>query len=331
MLNSTPHLSEKIFSKDVPLQSTRDGFGKALLVLGQKDKNIIVLTADLTESTRCEQFALKFPDRFLQVGVAEQNLATIAAGLATTGKTPFITSYAIFSPGRNWEQIRTTICINRLPVKIVGSHAGIVTGPDGATHQVLEDIALTRVLPHLTVLSPCDSLQAAKATLAAAVHPGPVYLRLARPATPVITTPKTPFTIGKAQIFWQSAKPQVTLVATGPLLYQTLLAAKQLEKQNIGSIVINCPTIKPLDQPTLLFAAKTTRAIVTIEDHQIFCGFGSSIAELFAAHLPVPIEFVGVNDTFGQSGSPEDLINFYHLSQTDIVQATKRVIQRKAN
>ena len=328
MLNTATKLKENVFDKPEQVP-TRDGFGKALLKLGETNPNVVALCADLAESTRMLPFKEKYPERYVELGVAEQNLATIASGLANYGKVPFIASYATFSPGRNNEQIRTTISLNNLPVKIVGSHAGVSVGPDGATHQALEDVALMRVQPNMTVLSPCDSEEAYKATLAAASHPGPVYIRLAREKTPLMTTPETPFAIGKALPVWSSPKgPKVVIFATGPLLYNALLAARELEEK-IPVSVINVHTVKPLDRETIVAAAKNVGAVVTVEEHQVAGGFGSAIAELLAQECPVPIEFVGVKDKFGQSGEPKELIEHYGMGVKDIVEAIKKAQSRK--
>src|SRR4051812_12717122 len=246
MLNPEMKLREDLLAQNSEQAPTRDGFGKGLLELGETNKNVVVLCADLAESTRVLPFKEKYPERYIEVGVAEQNLATIASGLANYGKIPFIASYATFSPGRNNEQIRTTISINKVPVKIVGSHAGVSVGPDGATHQALEDMALMRVQPGMVVLSPCDSEEARKATLAAAATGTPVYLRLGREKTPVMTTSETPFTVGKANVMWKSEHPQVAIFATGPLLHNALLAAKLVENE-IQTVVVNVHTVKPLD------------------------------------------------------------------------------------
>jgi transketolase len=308
--------------------ATRDGFGRALVELGDLNPNVVVLCADLAESTRVLDFKNHFPNRYIELGVAEQNLATVASGLASYGKIPFITSYAAFSPGRNNEQIRTTISINNVPVKICGMHAGVSVGPDGATHQALEDMALMRVQPNMIVISPSDSEEARKATIAAASHPGPVYLRFAREKTPVMSTTNTPFTIGKAQVMWDAETPQVSIFATGPLLYNALLAAKQLESE-IAVQVINVHTIKPLDRDAIIAAAKKTGAVVTVEEHQIAGGLGSAIAELLSEECPVPIGFIGVRDQFGQSGSPVELIEHYKMGVSSIVEMVKKTIKRK--
>lgn len=333
MINVDAKLAANIFDK--PDQApTRDGFGKGLVEAAQKDKNVIALSADLTESTRVEEFKKQFPDRFVEVGVAEQNLAALASGFAAYGKIPFIASYAAFNPGRNNEQIRTTISLNNVPVKIAGCHAGISVGPDGATHQALEDMALMRVQPHMVVISPCDSVEARKATLAAATSSTPVYLRFGREKTPVMTTPETPFSIGKAQIVWKAEgsarKADVAIFATGPLLYNALLAAKELEQQGTDSIVVNVHTIKPLDSETILSQAREAGAVVTVEEHQVAGGFGSAIAELLSANCPLPIEFIGVHDMFGQSGNPDELIKHYKMDAPSIVEAAKKVIGRKS-
>ncbi len=329
MLNTTAKLKENLF--DQPEQvPTRDGFGKALLELGETNPAVVALCADLAESTRMLPFKEKYPDRYIELGVAEQNLATVASGLANYGKIPFIASYATFSPGRNNEQIRTTISLNNLPVKIVGSHAGVSVGPDGATHQALEDIALMRVQPNMVVISPCDAEEARKATLAAAAYAGPVYLRLAREKTPVMTTAESPFAIGKAEAVWSSPKgPKVVIFATGPLLHNALLAAKELEKE-IPVSVINVHTIKPLDREVIVAAAKNVGAVVTVEEHQVAGGLGSTIAEVLAEAAPVPIEFIGVKDKFGQSGEPKELIEHYGMGVSHIAAAVKKVLARKS-
>lgn len=327
MLNTQAKLSEKLFDKP-QMALTRDGFGRGLLQLGETNKDVVALCADLAESTRMLAFKDTYPERYIEIGVAEQNLATVASGLANYGKIPFIASYATFSPGRNNEQIRTTISLNNVPVKIVGSHAGLSVGPDGATHQALEDIALMRVQPNMTIISPCDMEEAYKATLAAAAHSGPVYLRLAREKTPVITTAQTPFEFGKAQLMWLGDKPQVVIFATGPLLYNALMAAKQLES-DISVSVINIHTIKPLDAAAVIAAAKSAGCVVTVEEHQVAGGLGSAIAEVLARACPVPMEFIGVHDQFGQSGEMDQLAERYGLNVTHIVSAIKKVISRR--
>lgn len=311
------------------LAHTRDGFGEALLELGASNPQVVALCADLAESTRMLPFKEKYPDRYIELGVAEQNLATVASGLANYGKIPFIASYATFSPGRNNEQIRTTISLNNVPVKIVGSHAGLSVGPDGATHQALEDIALMRVQPRMTVLSPCDKHQAYQATLAAAAHPGPVYLRLAREKTPVVTTKDTPFELGKAQVLWESDHaPEVAVFATGPLVAEALQAVKEL-RHAVSTVLMNIHTIKPLDEVAVVEAATNAGAVVVIEEHQAAGGLGGAVAEVLAAEHPVPMEFVAVKDRFGQSGDPKDLLHYYELDAPAIAQAIRAVRSRK--
>lgn len=328
MLNPHLNLNPKIFDKDVQKKATRDGFGTGLITLGEENKDIVVLTADLSESTRTDGFEKKFPDRFFEAGVAEQNMAAIAAGLSEGGKIPFISSYATFSPGKNWETIRTTIVYNQANVKIAGHHAGIMTGPDGATHQATEDIAITRAWPWIKVIVPCDSIEAEKATIAAGREIGPIYLRYSRDKSPIITTDKTPFDIGKIQTFWTSEKPQVSIFATGYVLYYALLAADELEKEGIKTLVLNVSTIKPADEKSILSAAKETGRVVTVEDHQVMGGLGGMIAEVLAKNLPSPMEFVGLQDTFAESGSPDDLIEKYGLGKNAIKEAVKKVIKR---
>ena len=336
MINRLQNLNQKIFDTDPSTGRAsceqapiRKGFGEGLLEAGEKNQNVVGLCADLTESTQMHLFANKFPERFVQVGVAEQNLVTVASGMAAMGKIPFTSSYAMFSPGRNWEQIRTTITYNDRPVKIVGSHAGISVGPDGGTHQAVEDIALMRVLPNMVVVAPCDSVEAKKATLALAENGKPSYIRLAREKTPIITTLETPFEIGKANILWKSQNPKVSIIACGSLVHNALVAAKKLEEEGIGSIVVNNHTIKPLDAETIIAVAKETGAVVTVEEHQIAGGMGSAVAELLAQNHPVPIEFVGVEDRYGQSGTPAELVEHYGMGVGAIIERVKKVISRK--
>lgn len=329
MLNPELKLNPKIFDEDIEMKPARDGYGEGLVLAGEADARVVVLCADLSESTRVHWFAEKFPERFFEVGVAEQNMATIAAGLGVNGKIPFISSYAVFSPGRNYEQIRTTIAYNDSNVKIAGAHAGVSVGPDGATHQATEDIAIMRAMPNMKVFCPCDAIETKKITIAAAKIWGPVYLRFGREKTPVITTEKTPFAPGQAQIFWQSKKPQVAIIACGWLVYNALLAARDLEKEKIGTIVINNHTIKPLDETTILETVKKTGAAVTVEEHQVTGGLGGAVAELLAQKYPAPIEFVGLKNTFGESGQPDELIKKYNLDAPAIIKAVKKVLLRK--
>lgn len=313
---------------DAPsLAATRDGFGRALMELGKKDPRVVVLCADLADSTRVAEFKETYPARYIELGVAEQNLATVAAGLAVYGKIPFVASYAAFNPGRNNEQIRTTIALNDVPVKIAGMHAGVSVGPDGATHQALEDMALMRVIPNMTVLSPADAEEAYKATLAAAAHGGPVYLRFAREKTPIVTSKDTPFTIGKANILWDTQMPEAVIFATGPLVYQALMAAQSLSRE-MQVMVVNISSIKPLDVKTIVAAAKKSGGVVTVEEHQIAGGMGSAVAEVLAAQYPVPIEFVGVRDSFGQSGTPEELFRHYGMDVAHITAAARKIYHR---
>lgn len=325
MLNTDAHLAREPFAKDIDKKSTRDGFGTGTVEAGKADPRIVVLSADLKESTRAEWFEKEFPDRYIEVGVAEQNMATLAAGLAAVGKIPFITSYAAFSPGRNYEQIRTTIALNNVPVKVCGMHAGISVGPDGATHQMLEDVAIMRALPNMLVLNPSDAEEARKAVVAAASYDGPVYLRFGRSNVPVYTTPQTPFSIGKALTLWESETPNVTLLATGAMAYNALLAARALQSDGIGCIVLSNPSIKPLDEVAILAAAKRTSRVITIEEHQIAGGFGGAVAELLSEKHPVPIRRLGLVDSFGQSGDPDELIAHYGLDAHGIAEVARRM------
>jgi len=329
MINPALNLNPDLFNKDVEVFPTRKGFGEELVSIGEKNKDVVVLSADLTESTQCIKFAEKFPDRFIECGVAEQNMAAISAGLAVSGKIPFISSYATFSPGKNWETIRTTIIYNRANVKIAGHHSGIATGQDGATHQATEDIASVRALPNLQIIIPCDSIEGKKATSASVDIEGPVYLRFTRDKTPTITTDQTPFDVKKAQIYWQSEKPVATIFGTGHLLYYALVAAKELESDNIDVDVVNVATIKPLDEKTVLDLIKKSRAAVTIEDHQITGGLGGAIAELLAKNNPLPMEFVGLQNTFAESGKALELIKKYKMDEVAVVEAVKKVLSRK--
>ena len=321
-------LNPKIFDKDVEQVPTRNGYGEGVLELGEKNKDVVVLTGDLKESTRVEEFSKRFSERFIECGVAEQNMMGIAAGLASAGKIPFVSSYAVFSPGRSWDQLRVSVCYSNLNVNIVGAHTGVSVGPDGATHQALEDIAITRVLPNMTVVVPCDSIETKKATLAAADMQGPYYSRFAREKTPVITTAETPFEIGKAEIFADYGD-DAAILACGPLVYQSLVAAKELEKEGIKVRVINNHTIKPMDVTTIMKAARDCGAIVTVEEHQVMGGMGSAVAEVLAKHYPVAIEMIGMQDTFGESGQPEELLEKYGMSVSKIKEAVRKVISRK--
>jgi transketolase len=332
-INPDKKLNFKLFDgASLEKASMRLGFGDGLVMAGNADKNVVALCADLTESVGMKAFKESFADRFFEVGVAEQNLVTVASGMAAIGKVPFAGSYAVFSPGRNWEQIRTTICLNNVPVKIVGSHVGVTVGPDGASHQVLEDIALMRTLPNMIVLSPCDAIEANKMALAAAKNGNPTYIRLAREKTPVITTDQTPFEIGKAQVVFEmsnSPRHDVGIIATGHLLHSALVVAKRLEDAGKKVMVMNLSTIKPLDEGAITEMAKECDCIVTVEEHQIAGGMGSAVAECLARNYCVPMEFVGVKDQFGQSGQADELIKHYGMSEEDIYNAVQKVMMRK--
>lgn len=314
-------------NSEMAQEPIRKGFGRGLREAGMRHDNVVAACADLTESTQMHLFKEAFPDRFIEIGVAEQNLVTVGSGLAAMGKVPFVSSYAAFSPGRNWEQIRTTICLNNVPVRVVGSHAGVSVGPDGATHQMLEDIALMRVLPNMVVLAPGDSVEAEKATLLLATDKRPAYLRLAREATPVFTTLETPFEIGKAYVY--EAGEDITLIATGTMTYQALEAAKLLFKDGISAEVIHVPTIKPLDTSTILKSIKKTGAVVTAEEGQIIGGLGGAIAELLSEELPVPMKRVGMRDRFGESGVPSELLEHFGLTAKHIRMAAHAVLDKK--
>ncbi|MEX0933735.1 MAG: transketolase C-terminal domain-containing protein [Candidatus Paceibacterota bacterium] len=330
MLHKEAHLVENIFNtKSLKAEPTRDGYGEGVVEAGKQNKDVVVLCADLAESTRSHWFKETYPERYIELGVAEQNMATVASGLANYGKIPFIASYAAFNPGRNNEQIRTTISLNEVPVKICGMHAGVSVGPDGATHQALEDIALMRVQPNMVVLVPADKEEAKRATIAAATNGKPTYLRFAREKTPVFTTEKTPFEIGKAEVLWEEESPEVAIIGSGPVLYNALLAAHELSEEGIRSIVVNNHTIKPIDEKTIISVAQKARAVVTVEEHQVAGGAGSAVTEVLAQHYPVPIEFVGVKDRFGQSGEPDELIAHYGMDKSAIIEAVKKVIARK--
>ncbi|MFM2330646.1 MAG: tktA protein [Candidatus Parcubacteria bacterium] len=326
MLNQDAHLAGDIFTDALKKAPTRDGFGTGAIEAGKANENVVVLCADLKESTRAEEFEKAFPDRFIEVGVAEQNMAALAAGMAAVGKIPFIASYAAFSPGRNYEQIRTTIALNQTPVKVCGMHAGVSVGPDGATHQMLEDIGLMRMLPNMTVIVPADAEEARKATVAAASTGTPVYLRFGRAAVPVFTTAETPFMIGKALTLWNSEAPKVAILATGAQSYTALVAAKALADKGVESIVLHIPTVKPLDEAAVLEAARRAGRVLTVEEHQVAGGFGSTIAEFLSATHPVPVKRLGIQDTFGQSGTPDELLTHYGLDAAHIQAAAEVLI-----
>lgn len=327
-INRSAYLVRRLFDdKQLAQKPTRDGYGLGLVDAARNDKRVVVLCADLTESTRSLWFKEKFPDRFVQLGVSEQSLAAIAAGMAMAGKVPFISSYAAFSPGRNWEQIRTTVALEDTNVKIAGAHAGVSVGPDGATHQMLEDIAIMRVIPNMRVIVPCDAVETQKATVAAAKMVGPAYLRFARESSPVFTTAKTPFRIGRAETFRFGG--DATIVGSGPLLYEALIAAETLAKKGLEVRVLNVHTIKPLDIRAIVQAAKQTGAVVTIEEAQAAGGLGGAVCETLGSYAPVPVERVGMPDRFGESGEPPELLDGFGLTAPYVVMAVERAIRRK--
>jgi transketolase len=309
------------------LKPTRDGYGDALVELGKANPHVVVLDADLAKSTRADWFWKAYPDRFFDMGIAEQDMLATAAGLALGGKIPFASTYGVFVAGRAWDQIRTTICYANLNVKIGGAHGGISVGPDGGTHQSLEEIALMRVLPNMTLILPCDSIETRKATLAAAEIDGPVYLRFAREATPVFTSEDAPFAVGKAITLREGQ--DATIIAAGPVLYEALQAAEQLSTEGLSLRVVNMHTLKPLDEEAIMRAAQETGAIVTVEEHQVYCGLGGAVAECLVKKVPVPVEMVAIMDVFGESGTPEELAEAYGLKAEDIIAAVRRVLSRK--
>lgn len=333
MLNPTQKLNPKIGQgngqTDIEQVPSRNGFGEGLLHLGEHDPNVVALTGDLAESTRVLDFAKKYPGRFVECGVAEQNMMGVAAGLALAGKTPFVASYATFSPGRNWDQLRVSVAYSQANVKVAGCHAGLSVGPDGATHQALEDLAIVRVIPNMTVVVPCDSIEARKTTIALGGTAGPAYFRVGREKTVVMTTEDSPFSVGKASVFKEGS--DVALIGSGPILYNGLMAALELEKEGISVLVINNHTIKPIDVETIVWAAKLTGAVVTLEEHQVMGGAGSAVAEVLATQLPVPIEMVGMPDSFGESGEPDQLIKKFGMDVESIKAAIKKVLTRKRN
>jgi transketolase len=321
---SDMHLVDDIFAKDIKSEPIRKGFGKGLLEAGRRDENVVAACADLTDSTQMGLFRDAYMERFVEIGVAEQNLVTVGSGLAAMGKIPFVSSYAAFMPGRCWEQIRTTICLNDQPVKLVGSHAGISVGPDGATHQMLEDLALMRVLPNMVVIAPGDAVEAEKATLAMAEDARPNYVRLAREATPVFTTKQTPFEIGKAYVYARGE--DITIIATGSMTYQALVAAEKLFREGIDAEVIHCPTIKPLDGETILKSVRRTGKVITVEEGQVVGGLGGAVAELLAEHHPAQLKRIGMQDRFGESGEPSQLLEKFGLTAKHIQLAVHAMV-----
>lgn len=324
------HLSKKVCTADVEMVASRDGYGTGLKAAGEQDARVVALCCDLTESTRTHEFAEAFPERFTQIGIAEQNLVSVASGMAAMGKIPFTASYAMFSPGRSWEQIRTTVCYNEANVKIIGAHAGISVGPDGATHQAIEDIAITRVIPNMVVIAPVDAHEAHKATLAAAAHAGPVYIRIGREKTPVVTTDATPFVIGKAELFYDKNphhQKTVGIITTGTLGHNALVVAERMNAAGVGVSVLHMATIKPLDTAALDSFAAEHELIVTLEEHQIIGGLGSAVAEYYSGTTPKRIVRIGINDQFGQSGTPDELYAHYGM---DVAAITDRINQALA-
>jgi transketolase len=317
-------LNPDIYNDDVKQEPIRAGFGRGLKAAGEANEKVVALCADLTDSTKMSEFKAAFPDRFIEMGIAEQNLVTVASGLARAGKIPFTSSYAAFSPGRNWEQIRTTIALNDQPVKIIGSHAGISVGPDGATHQMLEDIALMRVLPNMIVLAPGDSVEAEKATRAIAENGKPSYMRLAREKTPIFSTSDSPFEIGKAYVLREGH--DVTLMGTGTMTYQLLIAARLLEEHGIHAEVLHVPTIKPLDEETILASVRKTGRAVTAEEAQMNGGFGGAVAELLGEKLPTPLKRIGMRDHFGESGQPVELMKHFRLDGKSVAQDVQKFV-----
>lgn len=312
---------------EVKSKPTRDGYGEALLILGEKNPDVVVLDADVAKSTRADWFADKYPERFIDMGIAEQDMLGTAAGLSLGGKIPFVSTYGVFLSGRAWDQIRTTICYANLNVKLGGAHGGISVGPDGATHQALEEVAIMRVLPNMTVVVPCDSIETRKATLEAAAMYGPCYVRFGREAVPIVTNEETPFEIGKGYSLRDGK--DVSIIANGPMVYEALKAAEELSSEGVEARVINLHTVKPIDIDIVLQAARETGSIVTAEEHQMMGGMGSAVCEVIAKNCPVPVEMVGINDTFGESGAPDELMIKYGLTYAEIIAAAKKVLSRK--
>lgn len=316
-----------VISGKLESEPIRKGFGRGLKTAGEQNENVVALCADLTDSTQMNLFRDAFPDRFVEIGIAEQNLVTVSSGMAAQGKKPFCSSYSAFSPGRNWEQIKTTICLNDMPVTIAGSHAGLMTGLDGATHQMLEDIAIMRVLPNMTVIVPGDSLEAEKATIALASYMHPAYIRLARDPSPIITTEKTPFEIGKAYVYSQGR--DITIISTGTMTHRALVASESLYHDGIDVEVIHCPTIKPLDSATILASVTKTGLVITCEEAQITGGLGGAIAELLSENNPVPMVRMGMKDRYGESGTPDELFEQFGLTPKHIMITAHELMKQK--
>lgn len=320
------HLNQAVFETSVEKAPNRNGYGAGLKEAGERDSRVVALCGDLTESTRTNLFAEEFPERFVQVGIAEQNLASVGSGMAAMGKIPFVASYAMFSPGRSWEQIRTTIAYNDANVKVVGAHAGISVGPDGATHQAIEDIAIMRVIPNMSIIVPCDVHEAHRAVLYAAEHKGPVYIRLAREKTPVMTTPASPFLFGKGEVYLYpdpTMEKKIAIIGTGTVLHSALVAGKQLNEEGVGTTVVNMATIKPFDEELILELAKTHQMVVTVEEHQRAGGLGGAVSEFLGEHHPTRVIRIGVNDEFGQSGAPEELIAHYGMDADNVLKKVR--------
>lgn len=323
------HLDKKIHEGTHECAPNRNGYGEGLKEAGERDERVVALSADLTGSTKTSVFADAFPERFIQVGIGEQSMASVGAGLAAMGKIPFIASYAMFSPGRSWEQVRTTIAYNNSNVKVIGAHSGVSVGPDGATHQAIEDMAIMRVIPRMVVINPCDVIEAKKATIAAAEYEGPVYIRLAREATPIVTTEDSPFEIGKAQVYYHrdpAHERKVGIIACGIIMFDALMAARQLNEEGIGASVMNLSTIKPMDSEAVLQFAEEHDVLVTVEEHQVAGGMGSGVTEFLSEARPTKVIRLGVHDQFGQSGEMEELLSHYGLDKKAIVEAAHRAV-----
>lgn len=312
-------------SNEKEQKATRDGYGAGLMQLGENDERVVVLTADLAESTRVLEFGKKYPDRFFEIGIAEQNMMGVAAGLALEGYIPFVSSYAVFSPGRSWDQLRVSVCYSKANVKVVGAHTGVSVGPDGGTHQALEDVAITRVLPNITVIVPCDYEETRKTVIAASMLEGPVYFRFTREKSPVLTELTTEFKIGKLNIMKDGR--DLAIIGCGPILANALKAAEDIESFGISVMVVNCHTIKPIDKEGLIEIAKKCGKIVTIEEHQAAGGLGSAVAEVLSQNYPVPMEIMGIPDRFGESGETGELLKTMKLDTESIVERIKKFLQ----
>lgn len=320
-------LNENLYTDTPDVEPTRAGFGRGLKRAGESNPNVVAICADLTESVQMHLFAEAFPDRFIEIGIAEQNMPLVASGLARAGKIPFAASYAAFSPGRNWEQIKTTTALNEMPVKMVGAHSGVTVGPDGATHQMLEDIALMRVMPNMVVVCPGDSIEAEKATQALVDVDSACYLRIAREKTPIFSTQDSPFEVGKAYVLREGH--DVTIVSTGILTPYALKAAQILEEQGVSAEVVHAPTVKPLDKATILASVKKTGRAVSAEDAQAAGGLGGTVAELLGDELPTPLLRIGMQDRFGESGSPLELISYFGFDGPGIAKKVASFVHEK--